>query len=311
MPSSIQVLIRLFRLGRELHPKLTAHDLKNRVKILGLWVSSHRELRAWYGISDNPGLASALKRFPQMHGAIYWPYMNCAWSMEQRLKAIDQHYRLLDGRAGILDLAAKDEVELAVLDDHYPGLRLVLDKAIWFLREGEVVLNLFVRDQRFYSIAFTLNAESGQLVAYVGALQGSGSEDARQVYREITHALHGMRPRDFLVVALKFLCKEFGVANIYAVSGEARQHNSPFFGGYHDKDVLVNYDDVWTEHGGVRLENGFFKIPVSVKYRDASEIPTRKRAAYRRRYQMLDKLALDIEAICSLHENPRPKAERL
>ena len=311
MLSSFQILIRLFRLGRELHPKLTASDLKNRAAILGLWMSSLRELRAWYGISDNPKLASALKQFPLMHGAIYWPYINHTWSMERRLKTIDQHYRLLDGRASVIALATQDGVELTALDEHYPGLRLVLDKAIWFLREGEIVLNLFLRDLRFYSIAFTLNTEAGQLVAYVGALQGSGSDDALQVYREITGALHGMRPRDFLVVALKLLCKEFGVAKIYAVSGDARQHNSPYFGGFHKDKVLVNYDEVWSEHGGTRLDNGFFEIPVLVQYRDASEIPTRKRATYRRRYQMLDKFALDIEAACSRHETTHPKALRL
>jgi uncharacterized protein len=305
VPSSIHVLIRLFRLGRELHPRLTARDLKNRAAILGLWISSLRELRAWYGISDNPKLASALKQYPLMHGAVYWPYINHSWSMERRLTTIDQHYRLLEGRASVIGLATRQEVELTKLDEHYPGMRLVLDKAIWFLREGEIVLNLFLRDQRFYSIAFTLNAEAGQLVAYVGALQGSASEDALQVYREMTHALHGMRPRDFLVVALKLLCKEFRVAKIYAVSADARQHNSPYFGDSHKEKVLVNYDEVWAEHGGTRLDNGFFDIPVPVKYRDVSDIPTRKRAAYRRRYQMLDKVALDIEAVCSLHDTTR------
>jgi uncharacterized protein len=244
-----------------------------------------------------------------MHGAIYWPYINHTWSMERRLRTIEQHYRLLDGRAAVIALAAQEEVELAVLDEQYAGLHLVLDKAIWFLREGEIVLNLFLRDQRFYSIAFTLNAEAGELVAYVGALQGSGSDNAMQVYREITRALYGMRPRDLLVVALKLLCKEIRVAKIYAVTGDARQHNSKYFGGHHKQDVLVNYDEVWAEHGGNRLDNGFYEIPVVVKYRDAGEIPTRKRAAYRRRYQMLDKLALDIRAACSRHETAPSKAQ--
>jgi uncharacterized protein len=172
---------------------------------------------------------------------------------------------------------------------------------VWFLREGEIVLNLFVRDQRFYSIAFTLGVEAGQPLVLVGALQGSNSETAQGVYRDITHALHGMRPRDLLMVGLKLLSGELGIQRIWAVSNESRQHNSPYFGDSHKEKVLVAYNEVWIEHGGKELDNGFFEIPAVVRYKDMSEIPTRKRAAYRRRYQMLDKLALDIKSSCARH----------
>ena len=140
---------------------------------------------------------------------------------------------MLDGSAKILAHATFEEVELARLEEEYAGLRLVLDKAKWFLREGESVLNLFINDQRFYSIAFTLGVEKGLPVVFVGALQGSNSDMAPEVYREITHALHGMRPRDCLMVALKLLCGEFGIGRIWAISSDFRQHNSPYFGGVH------------------------------------------------------------------------------
>jgi hypothetical protein len=40
----------------------------------------------------------------------------------------------------------------------------------------------------------------------------------------------------------------------------------------------LSSDRVWIEHGGEALDNGFFEIPTLVKYRNMSEIPTRKRA---------------------------------
>ena len=204
-------------------------------------------------------------------------------------------------RAAIIAHATFEEIELARLEDEYSGLRLVLDKAEWFLREGEIVLNLFVNNQRFYSIAFTLGIGEGQRIVYVGALQGSNSDTAQEVYRDMTHSLHGMRPRDFLMIAFKLLCNELGICCIHAVSSEKRQHNSPYFGNSHKEKVLVAYNEVWLEHGGTALENGFYNIPTIVKYKDMSEIPTRKRAAYRRRYLMLDKLALDIKNSCLKH----------
>jgi len=175
----------------------------------------------------------------------------------------------------------------------------VLDKAGWFVREGEIVLNLFVNDHRYYSIAFTLGVDGGQPLVFVGALQGSHSDSAQGVYREMTHALNGMRPRDFLMAALKLLCAELGIRRIWAISSDYRQHNSPYFGGVHKEKVLVSYNEVWSEHGGVALDNGFYEILALVRHKDMSEIPTRKRAAYRRRYEMLDKLALDIKCRCA------------
>lgn len=297
----IETLSRVHRLGRAMHPELTLTNLKHQVILLYRALVFLPVVRRWYEISDNPLLTQALKRFPLMSGAMYWPYINHTWKMERCLDTIDKHYRLLKGPAAIIAHATFKEIELARLEEEYAGLRLVLDKAVWFLREGEIVLNLFVNDQRFYSVAFTLGLDADQPLIFVGALQGSNSEIAQDVYREITQSLHGMRPRDFLMVSLKLLCREIGINRIWAVSSDKRQHNSPYFGNSHKEKVLVAYDEVWSEHGGKALDNGFYEIPASIRYKEMSEIPSRKRATYKRRYQMLDKLALDIKSVCSSH----------
>jgi uncharacterized protein VirK/YbjX len=296
----IGTLARVHRLGRAMHPSLTPINLKHQVIMMVRALVFLPDIRKWYEISDNPLLTRALERFPLMSGAIYWPYVNHTWPMERRLSTIDQHFRMLDGRAAILAHATFEEVELARFEE-YSGLRLVLDKAMWFVREGEIVLNLFINDQRYYSVAFTLGMEAGQPLILVGALQGIKTADVNDVYRNITHALHGMRPRDFLMVALKMLCVELGIHRIWTVTNDSRQHNSPYFAGSHNDKVLAPYNEVWTEHGGVELDNGFFDVPVKVNRKDMSEIPTRKRAVYRRRYEMLDKLAIDIKSSCALH----------
>jgi len=299
----IEVLGRVHRLGRAMHPDLNVNSLKHQVFLLLGALTALKDVRKWYAVSDNPLLTLALKRFPLMSGAMYWPYINYTWSMQHSLATIDQHYRMLGGPAAIIAHATFEELELTRLDEEYAGLRLVLDKTKWFLREGEIVFNLFVNDQRYYSIAFTIGTDAGQPLIFVGALQGSNSANAQEVYREITHALHGMRPRDFLMTALKLLCGELGISRIWAISSEKRQHNSPYFGGGHREHVLVSYNEVWLEHGGTALDNGFYAIPATVKLKDMSEIPTRKRATYRRRYLILERLAQDIKASCIRYES--------
>ena len=288
--------VRLYRLGKSLHPEITPRDIKKRVTILGLWASHHKDVRWWFEISDNPLLGQALERFREMHGVVYWPYIHSAWQVRQRLNAVDQHYRLLGGRATIIAHAIGSELELASLGDHFDGLRIVIDKAEWFVREGEVVLNLFVVDQRLLSVAFTLGMEAGRRVAYVGAIQGSNAPGTLDVFRNVTHALYGMRPRDLLMTALKLLCMEIAVEGMLAVSDAARVHYSSYFGGGRKDKLLLKYDEVWVEHGGARLESGFFEIPLRMSHREPRDVPTRKRAAYRRRYAMLDKLAFDVAA---------------
>ncbi len=298
----LATLSRVYILGRAMHPGVSKGSINNQCKLMLKTMLNLKDIRNWYNISDNPLLSLALQRFPLTSGAIYWPYMNFEWPFQRRLKAVDQHYRLINGGCAIIAYATLDEVELAKLDQEYAGLRLLLDKASWFLREGEIVLNLFVKDQRIYSVAFTIGIYENQPVLFVGAIQGSNVEVAMEMYRDITHALHGMRPRDFLMVALKFLCLEFGISRILAISSEKRQHNSPYFGNTQKEKVMVVYNEIWLEHGGISLDNGFYEIPAIVRHKDMSEIPSKKRASYRRRYEMLDQLVQDIKLKCEHYE---------
>lgn len=297
----LTTLFRVYRLGREMHPTLSLNHIKHQMILMAKALANLSYIQKWYETSDNPLMTESLKRFPLINGAMYWPYINHTWPMKLKLSTIDQHYRMLGGATAIIAHATFEDIELARLEDDYPGLRLVLDKASWFIREGEIVLNLFIGDQRFYSIAFTLGLDSDQPIVFVGALQGSNSDSALSVYRDITHALHGLRPRDLLMVAFKMLCHELKINRILAVSGDKRQHNSPYFGESHKDKVLVPYDQIWIEHGGTFLDNGFYEITTAFKHKEMEDIATRKRAAYRRRYQLLDKLALDIKAICARH----------
>ena len=296
--SSIKVLVELARLGAKIYPVVTVGSLVRRVEILGYWITHANVLRQWFYRSDNADLDVALKRNPLICGAIHWSYMHRDWPMLQRLRTIDHHYRLLGGDARVLSAAIRGDLEVARLDAEYAGLRLVLDTPAWFMREGEVVLSLFLDSRRIISIAFTLAKAAGRLVALVGAIQGFHGNDALLINRDITRALHGLRPKDLIVLALRFLCGAIGVVGIRAVSSDMQQQNSRYFGGAFGKKVHLDYDSVWTEHGGTRHADGFFDIPVAVKQIDRSELPSHKRAQYRRRYAMLDGLARDIDGFC-------------
>ncbi len=298
-----EVLSRVCALGRQMHPGFSLGAIKLNLQMLGSAVSHRDTIGQWFGTLDNPLLTRAVACYPLIEGAMYWPYINHEWSVEKRLEVIDQHYRLLDGEASIIADATFADLELVRMDTEFPGLHLVLEKAPWFLREGEIVLSIFVNEHRVYSAAFTLGVEDGRRVAYVGALQGRNIENIMEIYRSMTHALHGMRPRDFLLATLKLLLSSMSVETIWGVCTDNQQHWGKYFAGAHDQKLVADYNEAWVEHEGIAIGNGFFELQPKVQFKDMADIPSRKRANYRRRYAMLEKLGADIGAACAAH-NP-------
>jgi uncharacterized protein VirK/YbjX len=232
-----------------------------------------------------------IDRHPFMPARARHPYLNAQWSLAERLQVVETHYALLQ-QARVLDFPLDASVVLLSLEHAEEGLTLVLDKPIWFVNEGEVAINLFSGRERIYSLLFTLGEDEGRRVAYVGALQGSGLLDAVERYRRLTRAAHGMRPRDLLFAAFRMLCLELGVDRILAVSDRANVSRSGYFQAY--DDVFASHDDTWVEHGGVLGEDGFFEIAPQLKMRKPDEIPSRKRAVYRRRYAMLERMREEL-----------------
>lgn len=297
----LEILSRVYELGRKMHPGVNPGSVKLNLQMLASALSHRKVIGQWYGTLDNPMRTRAVERYPLIEGAMYWPYINHEWSVERRLQALDQHYRVLGGPASIIAAATFSDIELVRMDAEFPGLHLILEKAPWFLREGEIVLSIFVNEHRVYSAAFTLGVDDVRRVAYVGALQGRNIENVMEIYRSMTHALHGMRPRDFLLAALKYLLSYIGVSAIWGVCTENQQHRGKYFAGAHNEKLVADYDEVWVEHGGTALGNGFFELQPSVQFKDMADIPTRKRANYKRRYAMLEKMAMDIGAKCAAH----------
>lgn len=242
-------------------------------------------------LAPPPGTAldRVMRQRPEIIGALLWPYLSASFDTEERLARIIAHCEVID-RLGPPFLFDCDE-RLVLLDlaEIMPGLRLVLDQPIWFLREGGLVLNLFIDSFRAFSIAFSLRREAdGELTAWIGGVQGRNRDDMLETYRSLTKLMHGLRPRDFLLEALKMLLRKIGVVRLYAVSDAARHHRHAFFGRV--KAVLQDYDEIWADRGGVAISADFFELPMTAERRDEATIKPNKRSMYRKRFEFLDSL---------------------
>lgn len=239
--------------------------------------------------ASGTALDRVMRQRPEIIGALLWPYLSASFDTEERLARIIAHCEVID-RLGPPFLFDCDE-RLVLLDlaEIMPGLRLVLDQPIWFLREGGLVLNLFIDSFRAFSIAFSLRREAeGELTAWIGGIQGRNRDDMLETYRNLTKLMHGLRPRDFLLEALKMLLRKIGVARLYAVSDAARHHRHPYFGGA--KQSTQDYDEIWADRGGVAISASFFELPMTAERRDEATIKPNKRSMYRKRFEFLDGL---------------------
>lgn len=284
-------LCRLWRISRAVVDASGLRGLHRRLSFMAAAMRHRAALLPFLYASG--GLERVLERRPETIGAVVWPYVCLSWDAPTRLARIGDHWAAVEAVAPALNFPPDDWRELLDLAELMPGLRVVLDQPKWFMREGQAVLNLFIGETRVFSLAFSLRMEDS-LTACIGAIQGRNIEGALDTYKAMTGALHGMRPRDFLVDLFRALCGAIGVSRIYAVADAKRHHRSPYFGNKFAKQAPIDYDEIWRERGGAPLSVDFFVLPVDPGRRNIDEIPSKKRSMYRKRYEMLTKTEAEL-----------------
>ena len=296
-------LAALSTAAQSIYPGATPRALGNKVKFLAACLKARPQLLALVGQDSHRVLRQELQEQPKTLGFVVWPYIHAGWPMIQRFEALSQHRQALLDDMKILDIDPTGVVVVADLSDLSPGLKLIVDRAPWCLREGSLVFSQYINDDRMMSLAFSFGTVDGARVAYIGSVQGSNLDSALSKYREIAKDLQGMRSRDFLVKSFQFLMSHLGVQRIFGVSEERRHHRHSYFGNVKAQDLHMNYDQIWQEHSGRLTEGGFYELAPLPIEKPMAEIAAKNRALYRRRYELLarvkDRIAMQTNVIAS------------
>lgn len=220
------------------------------------------------------------------------PFINRRYRFAQRSHVFFTHYKLL---AGIL----RDEYRQDILDgkiiqlascigkDGHP-YTLLLRRTSKFDREGELILSLAggINEAILYCVVFTISVHAEQLCFDIGCLQGGAEERALENIKAATKALHGIRPKNLVMDGLYFLASRWGIHRLYGVDNVSRIFRSAH--------VYADYDAFWRELGGGPERHGFFVLPEFLPHHSASDVPSHKRSAYRKRELLRDRLRNDI-----------------
>jgi uncharacterized protein VirK/YbjX len=69
----------------------------------------------------------------------------------------------------------------------------------------------------------------------------------------------------------------------------------------------TDLDQFWLEQGAMPVEQTpFVQLHLDAPRKDLSAVPTRKRSAYRKRYEFLDRLRAQLESQFESFMRPRP-----
>lgn len=290
-----------------LHPGYSLRALHNKLRLV------RHMAREWSGLNAfQRRLSLALGDSGRERlgidciGLVQWPYISKDWPASMRFDALASHYEVVSSRCPSLLLLGREERLL--LDDlsrYSPACSLVLDRAFWFMREGELVLNLFQHDLRVASLAFSLGLEDGELCVFIGAVQGIhkgiDSETSLSIYRTLTKDFEGLRPRSLLIEVLRHLATRLGVTRLYAVGDSYRHHRHAYFGAQKAQELPTNYDVIWQEHGALPSQRqDFYVMPIDEARRSLDDVAPKKRAMYRHRHDLLDDVFAQVDATLRL-----------
>lgn len=159
-------------------------------------------------------------------------------------------------------------------------------------KEGLLSVIMDVDGTRLYQIVFWIDRRDGVPTLVIGAMQGPNTEDAQDFVREMTKRAHRFRTKNLILYMVQAVARALGMQRILAVS------NAGYYANNHirrDRKLKTDFGAFWEEAGGWETEDKrFYELPLVFPRKSMEEVPTRKRAVYRRRFAMLDDIDREV-----------------
>ncbi len=194
-------------------------------------------------------------------------------------------------------------------DDHYKIWQSAQEDINWYTtlhmapgqrKEGLLAVNMYMNSIPLYQVMFWLNNnKNGEPAMWIGAMQGPNVTDAKEIIKDITKRSHRYRTKNLILYMTMAVARSFDCKHIYAVSNEG------YYAMNHvrrDRKLKTDFGAFWKETGGRKTADPrFYEIPMIEPRKRIEEVPTRKRAVYRKRFAFQDdvdaQIAFNIERI--------------
>lgn len=218
-------------------------------------------------------------------------------TIEERGTLIQNHFRYM-----------QQKVRFEAIKDIYTDVKLPLwqstDEDIeWYARwgfhagqrkEGLASVEMMLGSAQLYQIMFWLNQDkNGEEALWIGAMQGPNMENAKDIIKDVTKRSFRYRTKNLILYMTMAVARALEVKHIYAVSNEGYYANNHV---RRDRKLKTDFGAFWEEAGGhVTDDPRFYEIPLVEPRKTMEEVPTRKRAVYRKRFAFLDEVDAMIQ----------------
>ncbi|HDR2781401.1 TPA: DUF535 domain-containing protein [Enterobacter sichuanensis] len=273
-----------------------AYRRKFMLRSLATPISTARLLTS---LAKQPRLMQMLQVQPGLPCRLHRPWLTVKMDRQHALESLNWHYQTLSRQlpatllAGYLSKPGYTLLTLTGKEEQQFTVRLCADA---FLdKEGEATLAFCDRHNTVLAeMTFTLCQFAGKTTLFIGGLQGAKAHVPHELIQGATKACHGLFPKRLLLEAAMTLGAAFPVEQIVAVSNATHIYRSWRYRKKKEGKLLADYDSFWVSIGGEKQDNGHFLLPLAMPRKPMEEIASKKRAEYRRRYELLDSLIQQV-----------------
>ncbi len=245
-----------------------------------------------------PTLLSAQKTLPSK---IHRHYLHLGMNAGARVDAILNHYDFIEGlHSRKLMQALTSPVHMALMQ--FTGksgetFTLSASTALGAEREGECTLWLHLADTQLAALTFCVTGTPNARQIVIGGLQGAHRSVSHEVIKEATKACYGLFPKRILMEALWLLAAQQNITTLYGVSNNGHVFRGLRYRLSKGKHFHASYDEFWASVNGEAYNRHLFSLPASLPQKDISEIASKKRSEYRKRYALLDNIKEQFTAL--------------
>ena len=226
-------------------------------------------------------------------------------TVNTRVKLIQEHYAYLEQKiepASFVALGYDTAYEIWRAPETDMTWHAYLKFESGQRKEGLLSVMMDVDGEHLYQIIFWIEQRDGQPTLVIGAMQGPNTENAQDFVREMTKRAHRFRTKNLILYITQAVARALGIKRILAVS------NAGYYANNHvrlDRKLKTDFGAFWEEVGGWETDDQrFYELPLVYPRKTMEEVPTRKRAVYRRRFAFLD--TADEEVAARMKEVLRP-----
>ncbi|EEW41846.1 hypothetical protein HMPREF0484_2153 [Klebsiella pneumoniae subsp. rhinoscleromatis ATCC 13884] len=239
-------------------------------------------------------------------GKVHRQYLTRDLNAWQRAVAVINHYRYIDTLRGSRlahAMTAVSEVPLLTLNGKEDRrFTLYASSAGKAEREGETTLWLRDSDHTLLASAtfsVTRDHDAWQLV--IGGLQGPRRHVSHEVIKQATRACYGLFPKRLLLEFIWQLAARSQIAAIYGVGDNGHVFRALRYRLSKGRHFHASYDEFWQSIDGQPESPWRWRLPLCLERKSLESIASKKRAEYRRRFQLLDQLTEQVAILTQRH----------